>query len=262
MLNNQLAQLAQVLGPAANAATIPVQQGALASMAGQPGIPPTHTAHAAPPPDTMQIANDQEEWEDQSNDNTPQWTDLFKSSRVDATSPQGQQLWHMHQAPPPLMELKQAQSEIVLYSGVPETPPPTKSPIDKRLLDAQAKFEAIMHLSVRALEDDDKKHIMQLSAWARSGWEDIHQLRRKNFAGRQSWKLDGRVDDNRCRLVTSEEEKKLRAGKGKGKGSGKGKGKGKGSQPTWQPSQSSPAPWRSNFRRSRSASSSRKPEQK
>ena len=173
--------------------------------------------------------------EDQDNEVDPQWTDILKSRRHTATTPDGQLLGKLLSQPPPLLDLKHAQSDIKLYQDVPESPPPTRHIQDKRLFDAQVKIEAALHLIMQSMEINDKQPTVEACAWLRSSWEDLLQARRKGFAGKQAWKLDARKDDNKPKLVSPEEEKKLRTGKGKG--TGKGNGKGKGAWGTQRPSQ-------------------------
>ena len=56
----------------------------------------------------------------------------------------------------------------------------------------------------------NKKHLSQAGALIRSGWEDAHQNRRKLLAGKGKAALDARIDDQRPRLLTKEEEEKTR----------------------------------------------------
>ena len=48
-----------------------------------------------------------------------------------------------------------------------------------------------------------------MAANLRSAWEDTQQHRRDLFAGKQAYKLDKREDDNRPRLLTDVENKKI-----------------------------------------------------
>ena len=58
----------------------------------------------------------------------------------------------------------------------------------------------------------------------RSAWEDTNDMRRKSYAGGKSYKLDTREDFDNPRLLSPEEEQKIRAVRHKGKCKGKGKG--------------------------------------
>jgi len=61
------------------------------------------------------------------------------------------------------------------------------------------------------------------AAMLRSAWEYINDTRRRSYAGNQSYKLDPRNDFDNPRVLSSEEEQKVRTGRQKGKGKGKGK---------------------------------------
>lgn len=232
--------------------TAPEAEGQRLAPAGLPSVPEPHSP----------IDLD----DDQVNEVDPQWTQILKSRRHAATSPDGQLLGKLLSQPPPLLDLKNAQSDIKLFQDVPESPPPTRQIQDKRLFDAQVKIEAALHLIMQSLDINDKQPTIEAAAWLRSSWEDLLQTRRKAFAGKQSWKLDARKDDNKPKLVSPEEEKKLRTGKGKGTGKGTGKGKGQ-----WGNQRSSSSSWGSsgrpqqkswNYRRPRSSSAPKKQEQK
>ena len=70
--------------------------------------------------------NEQTQWK---------WKDAFQPRRQEPHTDEGQYLCAMKAEPPPLMELKHMQSNITLYTGVLETPPPTHHPNDKRQFD-------------------------------------------------------------------------------------------------------------------------------
>ena len=197
--------------------------GAAANQPGMAPLPPQQQGNEHGPSGANHVPGPASvDLDDQPPDNTPelQWSTVLQSNKATLQTPIGQQIGQMLAAPPPLQQLKHTQQAIRLYSGVPETPLPTKAPADKWHFDAQVKVEAAMHLMLRSLEEDDKDHVVQAFAWLRSSWEDQLQTRRRSFAGHQSWKLDPRKDDNKPRLVTIEEEKKLQQGKSKGKGKG------------------------------------------
>jgi len=92
------------------------------------------------------------------------------------------------------------------------------------------------------------------AAMLRRAWEDINDTRRRSYAGYQSYTLDTRNDLDNPRLLSPEEEQKVRNGRQKGKG------KGKGWQYSWQQQQPQQPrsqggkggrgnPWRSNSRK-------------
>jgi hypothetical protein len=251
-VQQQLAQLAGSLG-AARLPGMPLPAASVAQQTPQLGTPGLPAG-----PDSIAVDAEEVEDTDQHNESYMQWDDVLIDDKHLPQSADGQHLAQLLATPPPLLKLKATQSTIKRFTGVPDTPPPTKMQQDKRQFDAQVKIEAALHLLMRSCEEDDKQHMLQACAWLRSSWEDQLQIRRRAFAGRQSWKLDPRTDDNKPRLVTTEEEKKLRTGKGKGKG----KGQQQWQQPRqWQPSLQQ-KPWRGTFRRPRSTSSPRRTEQK
>jgi hypothetical protein len=76
-----------------------------------------------------------------------------------------------------------------------------------------------MNLMTHFIETEDKGDIGVAAAWIRSAQQDIREQRRGLLAGRQAWKLDPRKDDDKPKLLTLEEEKRIKPeGKGKGKG--------------------------------------------
>lgn len=142
-------------------------------------------------------------------DNQLQWSDIIKTQQVEAQDPQARAMVRLLGAPPPLSQLKASAPQIVRYAGIPETPAPRRNRIDQQLFGAQAKFESILHLLVHHQETGNNGALGAAAAFARSGFEDIHQQRRHLLAGKQSWKLGPRSDDTRPRLLTQEEEKKI-----------------------------------------------------
>jgi len=56
----------------------------------------------------------------------------------------------------------------------------------------------------------------------RSDWKDINDTRRRSHAGYQTHKLHPRNDLDHPRLLSPEEEQKVRSGRQKGKGKRKG----------------------------------------
>jgi biotin-(acetyl-CoA carboxylase) ligase len=144
--------------------------------------------------------------------------------------------------PPPLQLLRSPQFDSPNFTHIPQTPAARKHWSDQKLYTPQKKLENAMQQLVKSLEQGDPQVITTAGALIRSAWEDLHQARRENLAGRQRAKLDKRADDIKPRLLTAEEETKINQsyqskGKGKGKGkswysktenTGRGKGKGKG----------------------------------
>jgi len=57
-----------------------------------------------------------------------------------------------------------------------------------------------------------------------SAWEDINDTRRRSYADNQSYKPNPRNDFDNPRLLSPEEEQKVRTGRQKEKGKGKSKG--------------------------------------
>ena len=96
------------------------------------------------------------------------------------------------------------------YTGVPQTAPPRKNRIDLNLFQAQKKLEDSMHMQMHFLETGDKKHLSMVAALTRSAWEDLNQNRRTLLAGKQSFKLNPRLDDDKPKLLTREEEQKVK----------------------------------------------------
>ena len=142
------------------------------------------------------------------------------------------------------------------YSGVPQAPPARRNRLDQNLYQAQKKAENALHLLIHTVETDDFENLHATSAWVRSLWQDLQEIRRHLLAG-DTQTLDPRPDLTTSRLLTKEEEQRLRQkhqqsqhrGRGRaqsrppqnrprsrsnfrnGKGEGKGKGgKGKGNQ--------------------------------
>jgi len=105
---------------------------------------------------------------------------------------------------------------------------------------------------IESQEDASATPTVLPAAMLRSTWEDINDTRRRSYAGNQSYKLDPRNDLDNPRLLSPEEEQKVR--------NGRQKGKGKGWQYSWQQQQPQQQrsqggkgglekPWRSNSRK-------------
>ena len=123
---------------------------------------------------------------------------------------------HRGQQAPNLQGLK----SVILYSGVPESANPRRNKIDMQWWQCQHKIELTMNLLVQYFETNSVDALGASAAFLRSAWEEANEARRGYLAGRQAWKLNHRQDDKRARLLSEDEEKKIRnepKGKGKGK---------------------------------------------
>ena len=118
-------------------------------------------------------------------------------------------LTHLLATPPSLEQLRHQMQATVRYAGVPVTPNPRRNKIDRGLWSAQQKIESCLHNICQFLETQDDRALGVGAAMARSAWEDLHQQRRTVLAGRQSYKLDPRVDDDRPKLLSKEESAKI-----------------------------------------------------
>ena len=113
-----------------------------------------------------------------------------------------------------LLSKPEAGTEYKRYQKIPQTPPPRAHRVDKSLYMPQKKMEKAMHLLVQQVENtengaDGHKAMAQAACQIRSAWEDLNQNRRHLLAGRASNHLQKRSDDNRPRLLTTEEEEKI-----------------------------------------------------
>lgn len=147
-------------------------------------------------------------------DAPPQWADVL---RARSKNPEHAQAFvSMLASAPPLPTLKNTVECITLYTGVPSTPAARRHRTDSNLAQTQQKLELVMHLLVHFFEQPEveklvaAQHVAQASAWIRSAWQDLHEQRRSLFAGRQAWKLDPRPDDTKTRLLSQEEEKRIK----------------------------------------------------
>ena len=115
----------------------------------------------------------------------------------------------------------------------------------------QHKIELTMNLLVQYFETNSVDALGASAAFLRSAWEEANEARRGYLAGRQAWKLNHRQDDKRARLLSEDEEKKIR---NETKRKGKGKGNARPWFSSWQDKQSTPRnDWGRNWRsRSRS----------
>ena len=177
---------------------------------------------------------------------TPSWDDIIKRKTIEANKLEARNLISLLRSAPSLQDLKFSDNSVILYSGVPETANPRRNKVDQQWWACQHKIEYSMQLLVHYLESNNHDTLGAVAAYLRSAWEEANEARRGYLAGRQAWKLETRHDDRRTRLLTEDEEKKVRP-------EGKGKGKGKGNLRPWSSSwQEKPAtrqdwghrPWR------------------
>jgi hypothetical protein len=126
------------------------------------------------------------------------------------------------QTAPPLQDLKITTQKTTRYTGVPEPPPPRRqNKIDTHLFTVESKLCTTLNILADFIENEDHTNIGLAAAFIRSAQQDIREQRRGLLAGRQAWKLDPRKDDEKTKLLTAEEEKRMKPqGKGKGKGGG------------------------------------------
>jgi len=106
---------------------------------------------------------------------------------------------------------------------------------------------------IESQEDGASTPTVLAAAMLRSPWEDINDTRRRSDAGNQSYKLDTKDYFDNPRLLSPEEEQKIRAGRQKGKGKGKCWQYSRQPKQQQQRSQGGKCgrgnPWRSNSRR-------------
>ena len=159
--------------------------------------------------DRMEEDVDGEDGDEENQEEDPTWGKILKATAIEASGERAQFLCQVLSSPPPLENLRASEKSMPCYTKVPQTPPPRKNRLDSNLFNAQKKMELAMHMLVHHMEKNDKEAIGVGAAFVRSAWEDIHQQRRFLIAGRQSFKLDHRVDDTRPRLLSKEEEQKI-----------------------------------------------------
>jgi len=153
---------------------------------------------------------DGEDLRDDGEENQVCWGELLPGDAVTATRPEARELCSVLASPPPFDKLKQVSKTLPRYTNIPNTPPPRpKHRLDSQLTIPQQKMEHAMHSLADFVETNNKQSLLHTAAWVRSAWEDLHQQRRATLAGKQSFKLEKRTDDNRARLLTQEEEAKI-----------------------------------------------------
>jgi hypothetical protein len=180
---------------------------------------------ATPPAATANLApygpEEEEVWTSES-----AWEDILPQVRRLPQSGAGEALVARLQFPPPLDKVRQLQKDVQGVLGIPETVPARKHFKDRQLQQLQLKQEQVLTMLTMAVEASDiyEGPLITAAALARSSWEDLQDLRRREFAGRDAHKLDKREDASNLRLLSPAEEKLMTAQRGKGKGKGKGKG--------------------------------------
>ena len=214
-----LGQLSQGLAPVVQmqaqlAAALQSQQAA-AARATSSAAPSTDPAPFGPGGDVPD-----EEWTGES-----AWEDVLPQIRRTPLPGAGEALVARMQFAPPLDKVRQLQAEITGVQGVPETVPSRKHFRDRQLQQLQLKQEQVMNLLVSAVEATNMFDgpLITAAALSRSSWEDLQDLRRKEFAGRDAHKLDKRHDASSLRLLSPQEEKLMNSQRGRGKGKGKGR---------------------------------------
>ena len=140
------------------------------------------------------------------------WDIVLRQGVATPSAAPAVQLAGMFAAPPPLDQLKGTEQKLIRYQGIPQTPAPRRHRTDTALFLAQRKQEIATHQLVHHLESGDRQSLGAAAAYIRSTWEDLQQQRRGLLAGRQSFKLDRRTDDNKARLLSKEEEQKITRG--------------------------------------------------
>ena len=137
------------------------------------------------------------------------WADVLPTRTLQAETPTAVALTQRFQQAPPLDLLKGLEASVPKYQGVPQAPHARRHRVDLALWTIQRKLEHTMNLMVHSIETGNPKNLELSAAELRSAWEDVLQQRRGLLAGRQAPKLDKRPDDNRTRLLSAEEEKKV-----------------------------------------------------
>ena len=147
--------------------------------------------------------------EDEEGDADAEWGVLLGRPAQQPTQDRTITLTHLLATPPSLEQLKFQMQTMTRYTGVPATPNPRRNKIDRGLWSAQHKIEGCLHHICHFLETQDDRALGVGAAMARSAWEDLHQQRRTVLAGRQAFKLEPRIDDDRPKLFSKEESSKI-----------------------------------------------------
>ena len=144
-------------------------------------------------------------------DDTLLYSDLLGSSASVPIKQASQQLCTLLENPPPVELLGRPDLDI-RFSKIPQTPAPRNNRVDRQLYQPQKKMEKAMNLLVQQIEKGDQDHraLALAATCCRSAWEDLQQHRRSLYAGKAAHALPRRPDDQRPRLLTPEEEEKIR----------------------------------------------------
>jgi hypothetical protein len=153
---------------------------------------------------------DSKEEEPEKAEESWQWTDLLPTTTVKATKEDAKGLCALLSRPPPWKMLKSTELENFNFSGIPTTPPPRKNKKDGTMYTAQRKMENALQFLAHYLETGEKQSIGVGAAWCRSAWEDLQQQRRGVLSVTQGCKWETRHDDHRARLLTRDEEQRIR----------------------------------------------------
>ena len=174
------------------------------------------------------------------------WEDVLPQVRRLPSPGAGEALVARLQHAPSLELVRAMQKDLPGIQGIPETVPPRKFYKDRVLWQMQAKQEHIMILLCQAVEQSPvfDGPLLSAAALVRSTFEDLKDLRRKEFAGREAYKLDKREDASSLRLLSPAEEKLISGPRGKGKGKGRGRPRGLVPQQAQDPQGEKPRVWR------------------
>lgn len=214
LVQGQMAQgVAQITQMQAQLASALSQQSSAAQAAAPQAVSSTGMAPCGP--------EEEEVWTSES-----AWEDVLPQVRRLPQPGAGEALVARLQFAPPLDKVRQLQKDVTGVAGIPETVPARKHFRDRQLQQLQLKQEQVLIMLCQAVEASDvyEGPLITAAALARSSWEDLQDLRRREFAGRDAHKLDRREDASNLRLLSPAEEKLMSSQRGKGKGKGKGKG--------------------------------------
>ena len=98
-----------------------------------------------------------------------------------------------------------------MFFGDPQTPGPRQHATGRFCHGVRRKLGLTGHLMVQAEGVNPHHAPVQAAAVLWSAWGDLHRHRRQAAAGLQPWPLGRRVDDDRVRLSSANEEEKTRA---------------------------------------------------
>ncbi len=152
---------------------------------------------------------DPNEAEEEEEEETAEWTEVLNKEGTEPSSQQGARLSALLGKPPPLDLLKASEKQVPRYNGLPKTPLPRRNALDQKISTAQRKVEHCMNMLICSLDTGNTKDTHAAGAFARSAFEDLQQIRKELYAGKQKRQLEPRADDTRERLLTREEEEKV-----------------------------------------------------